>query len=97
MAILILLIAIIGITVLAVIWRKAYNRRNISFSEGVDAINLNTAKENAARSFRSTRSQAEKDISKSLDTIFNDKSLNDETENSKELNELSSKIDDLLK
>lgn len=89
---------IIIIAVLTVIWRKAHRRKNHSPSSArIDFINLNAAKKHAADSFRVTKSEAEKTISSSLNKIFNDQSDGVETDNSKELDEISLKLDDLLK
>ena len=89
---------IIIIAVLVVIWRKTRRRKNHSLlSVRIDSINLNTAKKNAANSFKASRTEAEKAISSSLNQIFTDQSDGVETDNSKELDEISSKLDDLLK
>lgn len=99
MKILIMIIAfIIIIAALAVIWRKTHRKSLQSYSAmRIDSVNLNTAKENAANSFKASRTEAEKAISSSLNQIYKDQSNIVETDNSKELNELSSKLDDLLK
>lgn len=96
---LILILAfIIIIAVLAVIWRKVHRKGSQSPSTvRIDSVNLNTAKENAANSFKASRTEAEKAISSSLNQIFTDQSDGVETDNSKELDEISSKLDDLLK
>ena len=89
---------IIIIAALAVIWRKIHHKNTRTSSDvRFDSANLNTAKENAANSFKASRTEAEKAISSSLNQIFYDQSNYIETNNSKELNELSSKLDDLLK
>ena len=89
---------IIIFAAVAVILRKVHCKSSKSSSAvRIDSVNLNAAKENAANSFKASRIKAEKAISSSLNQIFNDQSNDMETDNSKELNELSSKLDDLLK